>query len=88
MRRLTIFVAIALSGCAEGEPTVTFRESSCHYQPTNDRRERRVQSTCALYSGSYKPGQARICMMWNHRTAHERKDILVCARDEWHEVRQ
>jgi hypothetical protein len=81
-----------MSGCAPqpAERTETFSESSCQRIPQSEQRTRRVQTTCAMRAGNgYGPHNAfpstKPCLMWNHRTVTERRVVLTCTAEEWHE---
>ena len=83
-RRVLTLLALLLVGCSQREPTATFSLSSCKVVPTDETRERRIQTTCALRSGSANPyNAAKVCLMWNHANITERRQVITCARDEW-----
>lgn len=80
-----IALALMLAACSRQPPTETFPAAGCHLTPTAEARDRRVQTTCAFRSGGNQGNFAKPCLMWNHRTARERKYVLSCSREEWRE---
>jgi hypothetical protein len=88
VKYLTIILVLCV-GCARREPVAVFPLSTCAVAPTTETRTRRIQTTCALRSGSANPhNAAKICLMWNHSTIHERKEVLSCSRDQWSRYRE
>lgn len=89
MRSVCIYIAlaIALCSCAKPEATVVFKATQCITAPTEELRERRVRTTCAMRHGSMNPNNpTKICLSWNHKNITERRTTLQCSRDQWVEA--
>jgi hypothetical protein len=89
VRYALVILFAALCGCAKRDPVVkvVFLAPDCISVPTEDLRERRIRTTCAMRHGSMNPNNmAKICLSWNHKDITERRTVLECKRDEW--VRQ
>jgi hypothetical protein len=84
--RYAVVMLLALAGCAKRESVVTvvFKAPECISIPTEELRERRIRTTCAMRHGSMNPSNpTKICLSWNHKDITERRTVLECKRDEW-----
>lgn len=85
LRLHAVLLAALLTAC--GPKQVSFNASSCYRNPTEETRERRIQTNCMLRGGSMNPhNPAKPCLMWNHRDIVERKFVLECRKDVWSEI--
>jgi hypothetical protein len=83
-----IFAYLVLAGCAgDYEPSVRFATANCVSTPSDDTRERRVRTSCAMRSNGAMIGNyTKPCIMWNHTMITERRYTLACQRNEWSRV--
>lgn len=86
-KTLICISVLLLAGCDKEAPKVQFAAAQCVRVPTEETRERRIQTSCALRAGTANPANpAKPCVMWNHRDITERLYVLQCERNEWYRL--
>ena len=87
MKKWLLAGVLLLCGCRmDSQPApVTFHPKNCVSTPSEETRQRKVNTSCALRSGGNLYNHAKPCIMWHHKTITERKHTLVCQRSEWRE---
>jgi hypothetical protein len=84
MRIAVTLIAALLSGCGDGEPTVTFPASWCHVKPTGETRHQHRSAWTQSIPHSDGKGHIYFTHIFHAaRDWDEEVFVTTCAKQEW-----